>query len=178
MLISVIELSLTIVIMEGGCLAWTIVLSSFLIHFFESGFSDSFGLILPAIRETFCATNASASLTNSLVVFLTLGSSPLVAWLATKIGNRATLAAGVILASGGLLGAGVYIDLTYEPQPNLLNNTNDSLSPSTDPACPNIMVLYGLVGILTGIGFGLTYLPLMTVRKNFSKYILFPTCSR
>ena len=162
--------------MEGGCLAWTIVLSSFLIHFFESGFSDSFGLILPAIRETFCATNASASLTNSLVVFLTLGSSPLVAWLATKIGNRATLAAGVILASGGLLGAGVYIDLTYEPQ--FLNNSNASLSTTTSPVCPNIMVLYGLVGILTGIGFGLTYLPLMTVRKNFSKYILFPTCSR
>ena len=155
--------------MEGGCLAWTIVLSSFLIHFFESGFSDSFGLILPAIRDTFCATNASASLTNSLVVFLTLGSSPLVAWLATWIGNRATVAAGVILASGGLLGAGVYIDLAYKPKPHLLNNTNASFSPLTDPVCPNIMVIYVLVGILTGIGFGLTYLPLMTIKKYKSK---------
>ena len=142
-------------------MAWTIVFSSFLIHFFESGFSDSFGLILPAIREIFRATNASASLTNSLVVFLTLGSSPLVAWLATKIGNRATLAAGVILASCGLLGAGVYIDLTY--QPHILNNNNDSLAASTGPMYPNIMALYVMVGIFTGIGFGLTYLPLMTV---------------
>ena len=151
--------------MEGGCLAWTIVLSSFLIHFFESGFSDSFGLILPVIRETFRATNASASLTNSLVVFLTLGSSPLVAWLATKIGNRATLAAGVILASCGLLSAGVYIDHTYKPQ--ILNNNNGMLSTSDDPIYPNIFILYVLVGILTGIGFGFTYLPLMTVRQIF-----------
>ena len=149
--------------MEGGCLAWTIVLSSFLIHFFESGFSDSFGLILPAIRDTFRATNASASLTNSLVVFLTLGSSPLVAWLSTRIGNRATLATGVILASCGLLSAGVYIDLTNKPQ--ILKSSNGSLSTSDDPVNPNIMVLYVMVGILTGIGFGFTYLPLMTVRQ-------------
>ena len=148
--------------MEGGCLAWTVVLSSFLIHFFESGFSDSFGLILPAIRETFLTTNASAALTNSLVVFLTLGSSPLVAWLSTRIGNRATLATGVILASCGLLSAGVYIDLTNKPQ--ILENNNGSLSTSDDPVNPNIMVLYVMVGILTGIGFGFTYLPLMTVR--------------
>ena len=154
--------------MDGGCLAWTIVFSSFLIHFFESGFSDSFGLILPAIRETFRATNASASLTNSLVVFLTLGSSPLVAWLATKIGNRAALAAGVILASCGLLAAGVYIDLTYRP--GMVNSNNDSLSTSSGPVYPNIMVLYVMVGVFTGIGFGLTYLPLMTVRYLVSTY--------
>ena len=83
----------------------------------------------------------------------------------TRVGNRATLAAGVILASCGLLSAGVYIDHTYRPQ--ILNNNNGSLSTSDDPVYPNIMVLYVMVGILTGIGFGFTYLPLMTVRQIF-----------
>ena len=73
--------------MEGNCRSWTIVLSSFLIHFLESGFSDTFCIILPAVRETFQANNAEASLANSLVVFLTLGISPIAAWLAVSLGN-------------------------------------------------------------------------------------------
>lgn len=154
--------------MEGGCLAWSIVLSSFTIHFLESGFSDTFGLILPAIKRTFHASNAEASLANSLVIFLTLGISPLAAWLASRIGNRLTLALGVILASSGLFASGVYIDLTsskYEVLTNASDNNNNIVG--EDIKHPDILVLYATVGIFTGLGFGLTYLPAMTVIKMY-----------
>ena len=94
---------------EGGYKAWAIVFATFMIHFLQSGFSDSFGLILPSIRNTFKATNAEASLTNSIVVFLTLGSSPVAAGLIKKIGHRLTMIAGVVIASVGLFIAGLYV---------------------------------------------------------------------
>ena len=158
--------------MEGGCLAWSIVFSSFLIHFLESGFSDTFCLILPAIRKTFHASNAEASLANSLVVFLTLGISPVAAWLSARIGNRLTLALGVILASSGLFASGVYIDVTSSKYELLTNGTDDNNIVTEDIRHPNILLLYATVGIFTGIGFGLTYLPAMTVIKMyFNKHL-------
>ena len=128
-----------------GCLAWSIVFATFMIHVLQSGFSDSFGLILPAIKETFQVSNTEASLANSLVVFIALGSSPLSAWLCRMLGHRMTMVTGVVMASAGLLSAGLYID--YSPHQ------------------PNILVLYLTVGLLTGLGFGLTYLPSITILK-------------
>ena len=42
----------------------------------------------------FQVSNADASFTNSLVIFLTLGISPVAAWVTSNIGNRLTLALG------------------------------------------------------------------------------------
>ena len=148
-----------------GCLAWTIVFATFMIHVLQSGFSDSFGLILPAIKETFQSSNTEACLANSLVVFVSLGSSPVSAWLSGRLGHRLTMVAGVLLATVGLLSAGLYIDLT---SPGLTNQTSSGILLSQGRAQhPNILVLYLTVGILTGLGFGLTYLPSITIMKLY-----------
>ena len=148
-----------------GCLAWSIVVATFMIHVLQSGFSDSFGLILPAIKETFQASNSEASLANSLVVFLSLGSSPLAAWLTSRLGHRVTMMAGVLLATAGLLSAGLYVDLTASGEQGLNRNTTSGYHNVNGDRHPNILVLYLTVGLLTGLGFGLTYLPSMTIMK-------------
>ena len=63
---------------------------------------------------------------------------PLVAALTTKYGHRAVTLLGVAISSSGLLTAAVYIQLIQ---------------------VPNIVVLYLTVGLFTGLGFGLMYLP-------------------
>ena len=103
------------------------------------------------------------------MVFLTLASSPLAAWTVTRLGSRATLALGVVTASAGLLGAAAYIHLASTDRPrsaaaseaNITSTTTSSSS--SNSGHPNILVLYATVGLLTGLGFGLTYLPSMTV---------------
>ena len=100
------------------------------------------------------------------MVFLTLASSPLAAWTASRLGSRATLALGVVTASAGLLGAAAYIHLASSDRPRSApaseaNMTSSSSSSSSGH--PNIVVLYATVGLLAGLGFGLTYLPSMTV---------------
>ena len=101
------------------------------------------------------------------MVFLTLASSPLAAWTASRLGSRATLALGVVTASAGLLGAAAYIHLasTDRPRSAAASEANMTTTSTTSSSSghPNIVVLYATVGLLTGLGFGLTYLPSMTV---------------
>ena len=97
------------------------------------------------------------------MVFLTLASSPLAAWTVTRLGCRATLGLGVVTASAGLLGAAAYIHLASTAAASEANITSSSGSGSNSGGHPNILVLYATVGLLTGLGFGLTYLPSMTV---------------
>ena len=101
------------------------------------------------------------------MVFLTLASSPLAAWTASRLGSRATLALGVVTASAGLLGAAAYIHLasTDRPRSAAASEANMTSSSSSSSGHPNIVVLYATVGLLTGLGFGLTYLPSMTVTQ-------------
>ena len=99
------------------------------------------------------------------MVFLTLASSPLAAWTASRLGSRATLALGVVTASAGLLGAAAYIHLasTDRPRSAAAKEANITSTLTSSSGHPNIVVLYATVGLLTGLGFGLTYLPSMTV---------------
>ena len=97
------------------------------------------------------------------MVFLTLASSPLAAWTVTRLGSRATLGLGVVTASAGLLGAAAYIHLASTAAASEANMTSTTSSGGSNGGHPNILVLYATVGLLTGLGFGLTYLPSMTV---------------
>ena len=101
------------------------------------------------------------------MVFLTLASSPLAAWTASRLGSRATLALGVVTASAGLLGAAAYIHLASTDRPRSAAASEANMTSTSTTASssghPNIVVLYATVGLLTGLGFGLTYLPSMTV---------------
>ena len=101
------------------------------------------------------------------MVFLTLASSPLAAWTASRLGSRATLALGVVTASAGLLGAAAYIHLVSTDRPRSATEANMTTTSTTASSSghPNIVVLYATVGLLTGLGFGLTYLPSMTVTQ-------------
>ena len=102
------------------------------------------------------------------MVFLTLASSPLAAWTVTRLGSRATLGLGVVTASAGLLGAAAYIHLASTAaasEANITSTTTSSSSGNNSGGHPNILVLYATVGLLTGLGFGLTYLPSMTVSQ-------------
>ena len=102
------------------------------------------------------------------MVFLTLASSPLAAWTVTRLGCRATLALGVVTASAGLLGAAAYIHLASTDRPRSAAASEANITSTTSSSSsghPNILVLYATVGLLTGLGFGLTYLPSMTVSQ-------------
>ena len=60
---------------EGeGCLAWSLVFSTFMLNVLRTCFTGNLGLILPSIKETFLLNNTAASLANSLLAFLALGS--------------------------------------------------------------------------------------------------------
>ena len=133
--------------LDGGCLAWTIVASSFMVSFLQDGFRDSFGLLLPSLASHFSVGRAEAALTSSIMTLLTLGSGPLVAGLLTSLGHRTTTLVGVLLATLGLLLSGLYIQLVTSE--------------------PDILVLYATVGLLTGLGFGLMYLPAMDIVEHY-----------
>ena len=106
----------------------------------------SFGLLLPVVSTEFGAGKTEASLAHTLMSLMTLGSGPVVAEATKKFGHRVVSMAGTLLAMAGLAAAGLYISLTNEPA---------------------IEVLYLCVGILTGFGFGLMYLPAMDIVERY-----------
>ena len=64
----------------------------------------------------------------------------------TSNGHRKVTLAGVLLATTGLLLSALYIQLS---------------------TAPSIVVLYITIGLLTGLGFGLMYLPAMDIVEHF-----------
>ena len=153
---------------DGGCLAWTIVAASFMVSFLQDGFRDSFGLILPSICQHFRIGRADASLTNSIMVFLTLGSGPLAAYMVRKLGHRLTTILGVVLSSLGLIIAGLYVRMTvgYYESANITDVSDGDLLP-IEGHHPSPMVLHLSIGGMTGLGFGLMYLPAMDIVKLY-----------
>ena len=163
---------------DGGCFAWTIVAASFMVSFLQDGFRDSFGLILPSICNHFHVGRAEASFTNSIMVFLTLGSGPLAAYMVKKLGHRLTTVIGVVMSTIGLIIAGLYIQMTtdHHHPPNTTahhgfisgtpTGSVDHLEILEGPA-PNILVLHISIGVMTGLGFGLMYLPAMDIVKVY-----------
>ena len=140
---------------DGGCTAWTVVAASFMISLIQEGFSYSFGLLLPRISDKFDVGRAESSLTSSIFIFLTFASGPLVAVLTNKFGHRLVTICGVLLSSSGLLIAAAYIHLS---------------------SSPSIFVLYITVGFITGLGFGLMYLPAWDIIEiYFDKRLGFAT---
>ena len=144
-------------------MAWTVVAASFMISLIQEGTIYSFGILVPRISDRFGVGRAEASLASSIFIFLTFASGPAVAaliirWLTLQMkgtmgnmdiiahidlcysrwGHRPVTILGAVLSAAGLLGAAVYIHLSL---------------------APSILVLYVCVGLVTGLGFGLMYLP-------------------
>ena len=129
---------------DGGMLGWTMVFASFMTSFIQDGFRYSFGLLLPQVEDHFSVGRAEASLTSSILTFLTLALGPVAALLLPRLGHRATTILGSVLATLGLALAGLYIQLV-------------------DSTEANIVVFHATAGGLTGIGFGLKFLPAMDI---------------
>jgi MCP family monocarboxylic acid transporter-like MFS transporter 13/MCP family monocarboxylic acid transporter-like MFS transporter 12 len=79
------------------------------------------------------------------MTLLTLGSGPLAARLVARLGHRATSLLGVALAASGLTTAGAYIQA----------------------GGASLWALHGAVGGMTGLGFGLMYLPAVDIVAHY-----------
>jgi len=133
---------------DGGW-GWVVVFASFMIHIIADGITYSFGVFLVELIEKFNADRGAASLIPSILVGVTLGSGPIASYFTNRYGCRAVTIAGAILAAAGL---------------------------ALSCAAKSIVVLYFTVGILTGLGFGLIYLPaIVSVSIYFEKKRAFAT---
>ncbi|XP_046586395.1 monocarboxylate transporter 5 isoform X1 [Neodiprion lecontei] len=128
---------------DGGW-GWVIVFASFMIHVITDGVTYSFGLFYIAFLDYFEEGKGKTSWIASLLVGITYCSGPISSSFVNKYGCRTVTIAGTILASTSLL-ASVFAQ--------------------------NILTLYFTIGIGTGIGFGLIYLPaIVSVTCYFEKY--------
>jgi len=133
---------------DGGW-GWAVVFASFMIHIIADGITYSFGVFLVELIEKFDADRSAASLIPSILVGVTLGSGPIASYFTNRYGCRVVTIAGAILASAGL---------------------------ALSTAANSIIVLYFTIGILTGLGFGLIYLPaIVSVSIYFEKKRAFAT---
>lgn len=136
---------------DGGW-GWAVVFASFMIHIIADGITYSFGVFLVTLMgpQGFNDDNrGAASLIPSILVGVTLGSGPIASYFTNRHGCRPVTIAGAVLAAAGL---------------------------ALSTLASSIAVLYFTVGILTGLGFGLIYLPaIVSVSIYFEKRRAFAT---
>ena len=115
----------------------------------------SIGVLLPTITKEFNVGKTRSSLVHTLIGTITLGACPLAAEAfkvaersCKRFGHLIVSVAGTILAMAGFTAAGLYVSLANEPA---------------------IEVLYGLIGLLSGFGFSLMYLPAMVIIERYFK---------
>jgi len=133
---------------DGGW-GWWVVFASFMIHIVADGITYSFGIFLVALIDEFNADRGYASLIPSILVGITLGSGPIASSFVNKYGCRTVTILGAIIAAGGLAVSMFATSITY---------------------------LFFSVGVCTGFGFGLIYLPaIVSVSMYFEKKRAFAT---
>ncbi|XP_017787533.1 PREDICTED: monocarboxylate transporter 13-like [Habropoda laboriosa] len=128
---------------DGGW-GYFVVLASFLIHVIADGVTYSFGVFYLELLHYFEEGKGATAWVASILVGVTLCSGPISSLFVNKFGCRAVTIAGSILASACLL-ASMW--------------------------ARSIVTLYFSIGIGTGLGFGLIYLPaIVSVTCYFEKY--------
>ncbi|XP_073987957.1 monocarboxylate transporter 1 isoform X2 [Rhodnius prolixus] len=128
---------------DGGW-GWVVVFGSFMIHVFADGFTYSFGVFYNVLLNHFNEGSGATSWIASILVGVTLCSGPIASALVNRYGCRAVTIAGALLAS-------LCLCLSMFAQ--------------------NVATLYITVGLLTGLGLGLIYLPaIVSVTCYFEKY--------
>jgi len=133
---------------DGGW-GWFVVLASFMIHIIADGITYSFGVFLVELIEDLGADRGATSFIPSILVGVTLGSGPIASYFTNKYGCRLVTIAGAVLAASGM---------------------------AISAAADSIVILYFTVGVLTGLGFGLIYLPaIVSVSIYFEKKRAFAT---
>ncbi|OQV25468.1 putative Monocarboxylate transporter 12 [Hypsibius exemplaris] len=120
---------------------WVIVASVFMIHVIVDGLTNSFGELYAVTKERFQTTDTLTAAVLSVQIGVTYGCGPLVNFLYEKFGAQAVALAGALLAAAGF-GLSLLTTTIWE-----------------------MMLTYG---VLTGLGFGLMYLPaIMSVTSWF-----------
>jgi len=133
---------------DGGW-GWAVVFASFMIHIIADGITYSFGVFMVEVMNEFNSNRGITSFIPSLLVGVTLGSGPIASYFTNRFGCRLVTIAGAILAAAGL---------------------------ALSLAATSVIVLYFTIGILTGLGFGLIYLPaIVSVSVYFEKKRAFAT---
>lgn len=128
---------------DGGW-GWFVVFASFLIHVITDGVTYSFGVFYLELLYYFEEGKGATAWIASILVGVTLCSGPISGSFVNKYGCRTVTIAGSILASACLL-ASVWAN--------------------------SIIMLYFTIGLGTGLGFGLIYLPaIVSVTCYFEKY--------
>ncbi|XP_050527002.1 monocarboxylate transporter 5 isoform X2 [Daktulosphaira vitifoliae] len=128
---------------DGGW-GWFVVFGSFMIHIVTDGVTYSFGEIHKELVKVFNESQAATAWIVSLLVGITLCSGPIASIFVNKYGCRAVTIAGAILASVCL---------------------------AVSVLATNVRILYGTIGVGTGLGFGMIYLPaIVSVTCYFEKY--------
>ncbi|KAF5279281.1 hypothetical protein FQR65_LT15440 [Abscondita terminalis] len=127
---------------DGGW-GWAVVFASFMIHIITDGVTYSFGVFYDEFLGYFGEGKGATAWILSILVGVTLCSGPISSSFVNKWGCRPVTIAGAILAS-------VCMMISSKAQ--------------------NVTTLYFTIGIGTGLGFGLIYLPaIVSVTSYFEK---------
>ncbi|GFQ85602.1 monocarboxylate transporter 12-B [Trichonephila clavata] len=127
---------------DGGW-GWAVVFSTFTVRFIIHGIFFCSGLYYAEFREYFNTTSGAASLAMSILLGTTNIIGPIASALVTKYGCRTVSIIGSVISCIGLL---------------------------LSLAAPCIEYLYLTLGLITGFGFGLVFLPTITsVAVHFEK---------
>lgn len=133
---------------DGGW-GWLVVFGSFMIHVFADGVTYSFGVMFSELMRYFNTSKGFTSWIASIMVGVTLGSGPLASGLTNKWGCRPVTVVGAIVAAIGCI---------------------------LSVFSPSVLFLMFSFGIVTGLGFGLMYLPaIVSVTMYFEKRRSFAT---
>ncbi|XP_046401529.1 uncharacterized protein LOC124167593 isoform X2 [Ischnura elegans] len=116
---------------DGGW-GWVVVFGSFMIHIIADGVTYSFGIFILEFLHYFREGNGKTSLIASILVGVTLCSGPISSVFVNRYGCRPVTIAGAILASVCMI-----LSMFAE----------------------DVLTLCFTIGVGTGFGFGLMYLP-------------------
>jgi len=128
---------------DGGW-GWFVVFASFMIHVLADGITYTQGIYVVDLKLAFNEGSAAVSWISSILVGVTLGSGPIASILVNRYGCRVVTAVGAVLAAFGL---------------------------AISAAANSLVLLYFSIGVCTGLGFGLIYLPaIVCVSMYFEKH--------
>ena len=96
------------------------------------GITYTFGIFVVELMDYFGEGRSYVSLIPSILVGVTLGSGPIASVLVNRYGCRRVTIVGSLIAASGLM---------------------------ISAAATSITMLYLTIGIMTGVGFGLAFLP-------------------
>ncbi|XP_023233486.1 monocarboxylate transporter 12-like isoform X1 [Centruroides sculpturatus] len=133
---------------DGGW-GWMVVFSSFMIHVVADGVTYTFGIFYGEFLKYFGESKGTTAWVASIMVGTTFCIGPVASGLTNKYGCRAVTILGSLLATSGLL---------------------------LSVLAPSVAYLYFTIGLCTGAGFGLMYLPsIVSVTCYFEKKRAFAT---